>query len=87
MFIQALLLKHFNEFKSVQIKIDVFKFAITVILTQQYQCKDQNHWHSVTYWSRKLESAEINYSIEEQEMLTIMCAFIEWRYYLKEVRH
>ena len=51
-FIQALLLKYFNKFKSVQVKTDVFRFAITVILTQQYQCEDQNHWHSVTYWSR-----------------------------------
>ena len=86
-FTQASLLKHFNEFKSVQIKTDVSEFAITVILIQQHQCEDQNYWHSVTYWSRKLESAEINYSIEEQKMLTIVCAFTQWRHYLKSVRH
>ena len=86
-FIQALLLKHFNKFKSVWVETDVFRFTITVILTQQHQCEDQNHWHSVTYWSRKLESAEMNYSTEEQEMLAIMCAFTEWRHYLKGVRH
>ena len=39
-FIQALLLKHFNKFKSVQVKTDVSEFAITVILTQQHQCED-----------------------------------------------
>ena len=86
-FTQASLLKHFNEFKSVQMKTDVFRFAITAILTQQHQYEDQNYWHSVTYWSRKLESAEINYSIEEQKMLTIVYAFAQWRHYLKSVRH
>ena len=86
-FTQASLLKHFDKFKSVQIKTDVFRFAITVILMQQHQCEDQNHWHSVTYWSRKLKSAEINYSTEEQKMLTIVCAFAQWRHYLKSVRH
>ena len=86
-FIQAPLLKHFNKFKPVQVKTDVSEFTITVILTQQHQCEDQNHWHSMTYWSRKLKSAEVNYSTEEQEMLTIVCAFTEWRHYLKEVRH
>ena len=68
-------------------KTDVSEFAIIIILIQQHQCEDQNYWHSVTYWSRKLESAEINYSIEEQKMLTIVCAFTQWRHYLKSVRH
>ena len=77
MFTQASLLKHFDKFKPVQVKTDVSEFTITVILIQQHQCEDQNHWHSVTYWSRKLESAEVNYSTEEQKMLTIVCAFAQ----------
>ena len=86
-FTQASLLKHFNKFKSVQVKTDVFRFTITAILMQQHQYEDQNYWHSVTYWSRKLKSAEVNYSTEEQKMLTIVCAFAQWRHYLKSVRH
>ena len=42
-FIQASLLKHFDEFKPVQVKTDVSGFVIAVILMQQHQRGDQNH--------------------------------------------
>ena len=86
-FIQAPLLKHFDKFKPVQVETDASGFTIAAILAQQHQRKDQNHWHPMAYWSRKLEPAEVNYSTEEQEMLTIVCAFTEWRHYLEGVRH
>ena len=53
-----------------------------------YSAGRSQFWlHPVAYWSRKLEPAEVNYSMGEQEMLTIVCAFAQWRHYLEGARH
>ena len=37
----------------------------------------------MTFWSRKMISVKQNYKIYDQELLTIVTAFKQWRHYLK----
>ena len=85
-FIQAPLMKHFDKFLPAWVEVDASGDTVAAILTQQHQFNDEAHWHPVTYWSRKLEPAEQNYETGEQEMLTIVSAFTQWRHYLKGVK-
>ena len=32
----------------------------------------EQYWHPVTFWSRRMQSAEQNYSVSEQELLAIV---------------
>ena len=82
-FIQAPLMKHFDKFLPAQVEADASEDAVAAILTQQHRFNGEAHWHPVAYWSRKLEPAERNYRTGEQEMLTIVNAFTQWRHYLE----
>ena len=71
---------HYDFFKKIQMKTDVFNFAIANIFNQQ----DENeNWRSMTFWSRKMIPAKQNYEIYDQKFLIIIVAFKQWRHYLK----
>ena len=73
-------LEHFNPHKCIHLEMDAPKFAIAAILSQ-FQEKGQ--WHPVAFWSRKLIPAETRYKTYDQELLVIVAAFKQWRYYLE----
>ena len=57
---------------------DASGFAVGAVLTQ-----DQGHGQQpIAFMSKKMQPAEINYNVRNQEMLAIMCALREWRHYL-----
>jgi len=41
----------------------------------------------VAFYSKSLSPVERNYKIHDKEMLAIICALEEWRYFLKGARH
>ncbi len=41
----------------------------------------------VTFYSRKMISAELNYEIHNKKLLAIITAFSEWRVYLEEFKY
>ncbi len=57
---------------------DASNFTISLGILQEYQGK----WHPIAYRSRKLLSAEINYSIHDKELLAGMDALRAWRHHL-----
>ena len=71
---------HYDLLKRNRVETDVFNFTIANILSQQ---NENDNWRSVTFWSRKMISAEQNYEIYDQEFLIIIAAFKQWRHYLK----
>ena len=79
-FMSTSLFIHYDFLKRNRVKTDVFNFVITDILSQQNK---NDNWRSMTFWSRKMISAEQNYKIYDQELLTIVVAFKQWRHYLK----
>jgi RNase H-like domain found in reverse transcriptase/Integrase zinc binding domain/Chromo (CHRromatin Organisation MOdifier) domain/Integrase core domain len=44
-------------------------------------------WHPVAYMSKSFIEAERNYNIYDRELLAIICALEEWRYYLEGSPH
>ena len=60
------------------IEADASKFAIGAVLYQ----KEGRAKHPVAYISRKMNSAERNYPIQEQELLALIYALKKWRHYV-----
>ena len=54
-FIFTSLLIHYNSATKMRVKTNVSKFAVARILNQQ---NDDDHWRSMTFWSRKMISIE-----------------------------
>jgi hypothetical protein len=43
--------------------------------------------HPVTFYSKKISLAEMNYDIHDKNFLAVVTAFQEWRIYLKRVKY
>ena len=63
----APVLKLYDESKPVRIICDASDYCIGAILEQQHG----NDWYPVEFYSKKLTSAELNYSATEKEFLAI----------------
>jgi len=60
-------------------------FTSGAVLSQQLPGEEK--WHPVAFYSKSLSPVERNYKIHDKEMLAIICALEEWRYFLKGARH
>jgi len=67
------------------IEVDSLDFATEAVLSQQSMIDGK--WHPVAFYSKFLSSMEWNYEIHDKEMLAIICALEEWRYFLEEVTY
>jgi len=83
-FTTAPILAHFNPAKEVIIETDASDFAIGAILSQQ---DEERRLHPVAFHSRKFQPAEINYKIDDKELLAIVDAFKHWRRYCEGATH
>ena len=83
-FIFTFLFHHFDSSKKIRVETNVFIFDIIDILTQS---NENEHWRSMTFWSRKLISAKQNYEIHNQKLLIIIIVFKQWKHYLKNNFH
>jgi len=77
-FTTAPILSHFYPGRRTVGETDASNFAVGCLLSQ-YQGR---RLHPVAFHSQKLNSAERNYEIHDQEFLAIMEAFKEWKRYL-----
>ena len=66
------------------VETDASDFALGCILNQK---DHEGNLHPCAFYSRKLNSAERNYSIYDKELLAIKVAFEEWRHYLEGAPH
>jgi len=83
-FTHAPILVHFDPTKNLMIETDASAFAAAAILSLQ---GEDDHWHPVAYWSRKLVPAETRYKVHDQELLAIIESFRQWRHYLDGSTH
>jgi hypothetical protein len=79
------MLLHFDLDKRSQLKTNAFNFVLSTIISQLVKLIDQ--WHSIVFWFRKMILVEINYEINEKEMLIIVEVCKTWRHYLKEIKY
>jgi len=77
-FTTAPILAHVYPERETVIKTDASDFVLGAIL---FQFQDKR-LHPVAFHSRKLNSAERNYEIHDNELLAILEAFMEWKHYL-----
>ncbi len=68
-----------NFSKPFGVRMDASDYAIGGVL---YQFGDDGEEHPVAFAGRKLNRAEINYSVREKELLAIIYALRTWRIYL-----
>jgi len=83
-FMIAPILIHFDSELKIQVETDASDYAIAAILSQLVA---SGMWHLVAFWSRKIIPAKQNYKTHDQELLTIVAAFKQWRHYLDGVKH
>ena len=81
----APILQHADPEEPFQVEIDTSDQAIGGVFSQVN--KRPGQVHPVSYRSRTLNPAEINYTITEKELLAIKDAFQEWRHYLLGAKH
>lgn len=83
-FTNASFLIHFDPTQKIEVMINASDYAIGAILQQ---LQKNGKWHPVTYYSRKLLSAEENYDTPKKKMLAVVKVFKHWRHYLEEAQH
>jgi hypothetical protein len=76
-------LQHFESDWPIVIVTDTSDFAIGMVL---FQVVDGCH-NPIAYHSRKLDYPNINYAINDRQMLAIVSAFKEWRCYIEVASH
>lgn len=69
----------FNPQLPIIVETDASGFAVGAVLLQT---SPDNKNHPIAFTSRKLNSAERNYPVHEQELLAVVHALKKWRYYL-----
>jgi hypothetical protein len=74
-------LTYFDSKFLIKLKTNVFDYEIVDIISQ-LQFDEQ--WRFVTFFSRKMIFAEMNYETHDQKLLIIVECFKHWRYYLKK---
>jgi len=77
----ALVLVSPQESDPFQTKADSSDFATRAVLSQQSMT--DRKWHPVVFYSKSLSSMKWNYEIHDKEMLAIIHALKEWRYFLE----
>jgi len=75
---ENVILKHPQMSQKFYVFTDASNFAIGGVLAQ----KDGTELRPVEFYSRKLCPAEINYSVYDRELLSIVEALTEWRHFL-----
>jgi len=76
------ILAHFDAQGPVIIETDASDFAIGVVLSQR---DEEGKLHPVAFHSRKFQPAEINYEIQDKELLSVVDTFKHWRHYCEGV--
>jgi hypothetical protein len=89
-FSEAPVLHHFNPELHIRVETDSSGFALAGILSQPEEGIEdpkQKHWHPVAFWSRKMTDVERRYETYDQELLSIVECFKQWRHYLEGSRY
>jgi len=68
-----------------RIEADSSDFASRAILSQRLPGEEK--WQPVAFYSKFLSPVEQNYEIHNKEMLAIIHALEEWRYFLEGARY
>ena len=74
--IETFILRHYDRFKKIILKIDSFDYVNAEMLSQH---DDEEVLHFVVFYSRNMISTKCNYEIYDKELLTIIRCLKHWR--------
>ena len=77
-------MKTFNPKKLVELETNALDFALGAQVRQR---DNKGKLYLVTFYSKKLHRAELNYPIYNKEFLAIINRFKEFRHYLMGSKH
>jgi hypothetical protein len=77
----AFILTHFDSKFLIKLKTNAFDYKIVNIISQ---LQSNEQWRFVTFFSRKMILAEMNYKTHDQKLLIIVECFKHWKHYLKK---
>jgi len=83
-FTKAPILAHFDPTRRVTIESDASDFTLGAVLSQR---DEENRLNPVAFHSRKFQPAEINYEIDDKELLAVVDAFKHWQHYCEGATH
>jgi RNase H-like domain found in reverse transcriptase len=83
-FISAPVLHHFDPELHIILETNASDYAITAILSQ---VDENNEIRTVTFRSRSMQHAKLNYNIHDKELLAVFDAFCAWCAYLEGTMH
>src|SRR6266850_4013209 len=84
-FTTAPILAHFNPDNPIVVETDASDYAIAAIISQI--SPDNGDIHPITFYSRSMQLAELNYKIYDKDLLAIFEAFRQWCNYLEGSVH
>jgi hypothetical protein len=79
-FTTAPILTHFDPTKESIVETDASDFTLGAILSQK---NEAGRLHPIAVHSRKFQPAEINYKVDDKELLAAVDCFKVWRRYLE----
>ena len=82
-FTSTLILTTFDPEAPIILETDASDYVIAAILSMD---SSSGEIHPVTFHSRTLHDAELNYNTHDKELLVIFEAFKEWRHYLEGLK-
>src|SRR5450755_3322308 len=83
-FSEAPILAIFDPEQPIVVKKDASDYAIGACIMQ---IGKDGKLHPVTFYSKKMSPAEMNYDIHDKELLAVITAFQEWKVYLEGAKH
>ncbi len=84
MFFSAPVMRHFDPSLRMRLETDASQYGLSGILSQ---LSVDGKWHPVAFTSRKMQPAERNYEVYDQELLAIVHSFKTWRQYIEGAKH
>ena len=79
-FIEEPILKIYQLRLLIKVKINTLDFILEVYIVQRY---NNEIWHLVAYYSKKITLLELNYNIYNKELLVIVTVLKEQRVFLQ----
>ena len=86
-FTTTLILRHYDPELRIIVETDVSGYATAAILSQFISDGDHIAWHLVVFFSKKMSDIETRYNTHDKELLAIILAFRNQRYYLAYTKY
>jgi len=79
-FVNVLILKHYDWNANLRMKINAFNHEVEDVLSQKSKT---DQWHLIAYYSYKFKEAEVWWDIHNKKLYTIVLNFKNWQHYLQ----